>query len=126
MRLQNLDPGLVEGLGCPRLAGVVDDALHHRLDFRLALVVRAFPLLIGGAKGMPVGALRSSVLLDISALAVGKGDYPVLDQVTLRVRLYVDRHVFVVRGALALRVEIPVLPAVGIGKDRRAGGSGSD
>ncbi len=73
MRLQDLEPYLVEGLWRPGAPHIGDDALHHGLDLRLALIVGALPLLVRCAETMPVGASGGGIVLYICALAVGKG-----------------------------------------------------
>ena len=54
MGLQNSIPGLIKFLVGPGFAGIGDDSLDHALNFGLALVVSAFPLLIRCPKFMPV------------------------------------------------------------------------
>ena len=116
MGLQDLVPGLVERLGHAEFTRIGDDALDQAFDLRLALVMGPFPFLVRGTKRMPVRALCLGGVLDIGPLAVRERDDPVLQKVTLRIRLNVNGHVLVMRGAFSARLKVPVFAAVGIGE----------
>ena len=113
MLLQDRQPRLVEGYRRPGAAGVLDDVLHHRLDLGLALVMGAFPFLVGRTEGVPVARQRLGVALLVgpAALAALELDDPVLDQVALGIGLDVDGDVLVMGRPLAARFEVIVLAA---------------
>lgn len=58
----------------------------------------------------------------VSAFAGRKLDDPVLDQVPLGIGLHIHRHIFVMRGALALWVEIAIAAGMVLTLQQRVAG----
>src|SRR6476620_559725 len=102
MVLQYFYPGCIEAEGRSGFPAVFDGVLHHAANRRLALVMGALPFLVHRTELVPVGTLRSRPILAVGRRSVGKGNDPVLQQITLRIGLDIDRHVLVMRRLASL------------------------
>src|SRR5919198_3033382 len=120
--LQDLQPGGIVVVEDALILGVARGQRHVLFERRLAHVDGALPLAVGVAELVPVTALEPGPPLVIGGRAIGEANDPTLQQVAVRVGLYVDGDVLILAQVPLAEglvvVEAPAVPPRELGRAR--------